>query len=166
VAPVLAVCDGTVHVTGGDRETIPLAKLFHAPDRGIRSEHDLAPAELITGVSLRPAPASGFSSIKEKQSFDWPLVMAAAALEMDGDRIRSARICAGAVAPVPWPLPRVEEALRGVRVTDEAALGAACAVASERGRPLSDNAYKLRLLPVAVRRAVLKAAGRSMEATR
>ena len=61
-------------------------------------------------------------------------------------------------------LPRVEEALRGVRLGDDDALGAACAAASERGRPLSENAYKLQMLPVAIRRAVLMAAGRSVEA--
>ena len=36
------------------------------------------------------------------------------ALELDGDTIKSARVCAGAVAPVQWMLPKVAEALKGL----------------------------------------------------
>ena len=90
-------------------------------------------------------------------SFDWPLVMAAVALELDGSAIAAARVCAGAVAPVPWPLPAIEEALRGVSIDDDAGLRNACAAAADGAQPMSDNAYKLRLLPVAVHRAVLDA---------
>jgi len=160
LAPALFVCDAIVHVIGGKRESLPIAELYHMPDKGVRSEHNLEPGEIVTHISLVPKSASGFYSIKEKQSFDWPLAMAAAAIEMEGSTIKSARICAGAVAPTPWPLPKVEQALRGVNVDDEAALKKACEVAIEGAKPMSENAYKLKLLPVAVRRAVMRAAGR------
>ncbi len=163
LAPALWVCNGVVHVLGGERRQIPLAGLFHMPDKGIRDEHNLAPGEVVTQITCEPAAHSGFYAIKEKQSFDWPLVAAAVALQLDGARITSARVCAGAVAPVPWPLPKVEAALQGVSADDEAALKKACALATDGARPMSDNAYKLRLLPVAVRRAVLIAAGRWTE---
>lgn len=166
LAPALIVCGGTIHLTGGGRRSIPVAELYHAPDRGLRTEHDLEPEAVITHLTLEPASHSGFDAVKEKQSFDWPLVMAAVALEMSGDRIERARVCAGAVAPVPWPLPEVEAALRGVHPDDADALHRACALATRGARPLSDNAYKLRLLPVSVRRAVLRAAGRNVEASR
>jgi xanthine dehydrogenase YagS FAD-binding subunit len=87
-------------------------------------------------------------------------VAAAVALDLDGSVIRSARVCAGAVAPIPWRLATVEEALAGANLDDDGALRAACATASEGARPMSENAYKVKLLPVAVRRAVLIAAGR------
>src|SRR5204863_9869200 len=109
-------------------------------------------------------PSSGFYSIKEKQSFDWPLVMCAAALEMDGDTIKSAKICAGAIAPIPWRLPNVEKALTQVSINDSDALTKACAISIEGAKPMSGNAYKLKLLPVAVKRAVLRAAGKKVEA--
>jgi xanthine dehydrogenase YagS FAD-binding subunit len=163
LAPALLVCDAVVHVVGGKRESLPCADLFHMPDRGVRTEHNLEPGEVLTHITLKPRPKSGFYSIKEKQSFDWPVAMCAAALEMTGDIIQSARICAGAVAPTPWPLPHVEQALRGVNVTDEAAIRKACDGASNGAKPMSQNAYKLKLLPVAVRRAVLRAAGRLNE---
>lgn len=155
LAPALYVCEGSVDLIGGERTTLPITRLFHGPDRGsVLSEHNLEPGEIITGIRFRPAPTSGFYAIKEKQSFDWPLVFACVALEMDGRRIETARVCAGAVAPTPWPLPQVELALRGVNVDDEAAVTTACASAADGARPMRDNGYKTRLLTVAVRRAV------------
>ncbi len=163
LAPALMVAGGVAHLTGGDRDSIPIAKLYHTPDRGVRDEHNLKPGEVVTAITLNAAPNSGFYAIKEKQSFDWPLVMAAVALELDGTRIANARVCAGAVAPVPWMLPAVGQALRDVSIDDDAGLKAACARATQGAAPMSDNAYKLKLLPVAIRRAVLKAAGKEVE---
>ncbi|MHC4082761.1 MAG: FAD binding domain-containing protein, partial [Planctomycetota bacterium] len=99
LAPALYVLDGAVHVIGTDRDAIPIARLYHTPDRGLLDEHDLQPNEVVTHLTINPAPHSGFYAIKEKQSFDWPLVMAAVALELRGDAIAAARVCAGAVAP-------------------------------------------------------------------
>jgi xanthine dehydrogenase YagS FAD-binding subunit len=164
LAPALLVCDGVVHLLGGSkRDSIKVADLFHMPDAGVRSEHNLERTEVVTHISLTGASTSGFYAVKEKQSFDWPLVAAAVALTLDGDTIKSARVCAAAVAPVPWPLPRVEEALKGVSVGDDAGLRKACAIAADGAKPMSGNAHKVQLLPVAVRRAVLRAAGRLQE---
>jgi xanthine dehydrogenase YagS FAD-binding subunit len=163
LAPALLVCDATLHVIGGDRDTIPLADFFHTPFEGIMSENILKNGEVITHITFQPRPKSGFYAIKEKQSFDWPTVLAAAALEMNGETIRSARICAGAVSPVPKPLPEVERALKGVQVTNDKALRQACARAGRGANPLAQNEYKVAQLPVAVRRAVMRAAGRDEE---
>lgn len=156
----LMVTDGVVHVIGGEREQVSIADLFHLPNNGVTSEHNLQATEVVTQITAHASPHSGFYAVKEKQSFDWPLAAAAAALDLDGATIRSAKVCAGAVAPVPWRLSNVEEALAGVNLDDDAALRAACAKAAEGARPMSQNAYKTKLLPVAVRRAVLIAAGR------
>jgi xanthine dehydrogenase YagS FAD-binding subunit len=161
LAPALTVCNGVVHVIGGERESIPLAELFHMPDQGVRSENNLKPGEVVTHITCDFAKTSGFYAIKEKQSFDWPLAAASVVLQLDGPTIASARVCAGAVAPVPWRLPKVEEALQGVSIEDDAALRKACALSTEGAKPMTENAYKLKLLPVAVRRAVLVAAGRA-----
>lgn len=164
LAPALNVCNGTVHVTGGDRDTIDIKKLFHMPHEGLQSEHRLEQGEVITHMTFESRPTSAFYAVKHKQSFDWPLVCAAVALNLDGDVIRNAEICAGAVAPIPWRLPDVEKALNDVSVDDEQALKSACERSTRAARPMSGNAYKLRLLPVAIRRAIRKAAGREVEA--
>jgi xanthine dehydrogenase YagS FAD-binding subunit len=163
LAPAMHVCDGAVHVVGGNRQSVNVADLYHMPERGIKSEHNLESGEVVTHLTLTAAPKSGFYAIKEKQSFDWPLVFACVALEMEGGKIASARVCAGAVAPTPWPLPRVEAALKGVSAGDDDAIRKACAAAGEGATPMTDNAYKLRLLPVAIHRAVVRAAGRQLE---
>jgi xanthine dehydrogenase YagS FAD-binding subunit len=159
LAVALSVLGGRVHLVGGERESLAIADLYQLPSQGVRREHVLEPEEVVTHVSLSAAPRSAFLAIKHKQSFDWPLVCAAASLELDGGRIRTARLCAGAVAPVPWRLDAVERALVGVDPRDDAGLRAACAAAAEGARPLRDNAYKITLLPVVVRRAVRLAAG-------
>lgn len=163
LAPALWVCDATVHVVGGKQPTVPIRYLFHTPDKGIRTENVLSPGAVVTHITCKPKKASGFYAIKEKQSFDWPVVASAVALEMEGDVIRSAVVCAGAVAPIPWELRNVANALRNVDVSDAEALSKACAKASEGARPMTDNAYKVKLLPVAVKRAVLIAAGKKLE---
>ena len=159
LAIALMVCDAVIHLTGGKRDSIKIADLYHMPDKGIRDEHNLEKTEIITHISFTPAAKSGFYAVKEKQSFDWPTVAAAVSLTLDGDTISSAKVCAGAVAPVPWPLPKVEKALVGLNVQDEIELANRCASASEGAKPMSQNAYKVKLLPVAVRRAVQRAAG-------
>src|SRR5258707_2568418 len=98
LAPALMVWGGAVHVIGGDRSEIALADLFHMPDKGVTSEHNLKPGEVITHITCDTAPKSGFYAVKEKQSFDWPLVAASVALVLDGAKITAARVCAGAVA--------------------------------------------------------------------
>lgn len=163
LAPALMVTDATVHLTGGARDEIAIRDLYHMPEKGVRSEHNLEPAELVTQITFNPAPVSGFYAIKEKHSFDWPLVAACVALEMNGDIIRSARVCAAAVAPVPRMLPAVQRALVGLNVDDQTLVKKACARSVDGAEPLAQNAYKLRLLPVAVYRAILKATGRPIE---
>lgn len=163
LAPAMTICNGVVHVVGGDRSEVALKDLFHMPEDGVKSENNLKPGEIITHLTCDAAPKSGFYAIKEKQSFDWPLVAASVSLQLDGAKITSARVCAGAVAPVPWLLPGVEAALQGVSLDDDAALRAACAKAIDGAKPMTENGYKLKLLPVAVRRAVLAAAGRKTE---
>jgi xanthine dehydrogenase YagS FAD-binding subunit len=64
----------------------------------------------------------------------------------------------GQVAPVPWPSPEAEQALAGKTVTAEVAEEAGKAAVAQ-ATPLSRNAYKVTLARVAVKRAVLRAAG-------
>lgn len=163
VAPALWVLDARLHVIGGDRESVPITDLFHMPAEGLLDEHNLARGEIVTHITVSTSRFSGFYEIAERQAFDWPLVTAAASLEMEGSRIRAARICAGAVAAVPWPLPAVEKAMAGIDVDDDRELRRTCERAANNARPLSENGFKVKLLPVAVRRAVLRAAGRKVE---
>jgi len=164
LALALSVCDGAVIArrpgsSSVDR-TVSIADLYAMPDRSILSEHTLAPDELITRITWKTVGQSAHYEIREKQSFDWPLVMVAVSYGFaGGGQITGAKVCAGAVAPIPWRLPAVEKALEGLRPDDDAAIRKACALAVNGAKPMTDNAYKTRLLPVAVHRAVRLAAG-------
>ena len=161
MAPALMTMNATAHLVGGSRTEIRLTDLFYGPDRGgIRAEHTLEPGEIITHITCDAAPHSGFAAVKEKQSFDWPLAFAAASVTIKANKIAGANICAGAVAPTPWPLPKVSRALEGVAIDDIESITRACDRAIIGAEPMTDNAYKLKLLPVVVRRAVLAAASR------
>jgi xanthine dehydrogenase YagS FAD-binding subunit len=77
---------------------------------------------------------------------------------MNGNRVQAARVVLGHVAPVPWGSPEAEAALAGKAVS-EAVAQAAGEAAVGKARALSGNGYKVQLARVAVKRAVLAAAG-------
>ena len=87
-----------------------------------------------------------------------PGFAAAASLSMERGRVVDARIVMGHVAPVPWLSQEAATALIG-RAVDHSAAEAAGAAAVAEARPLSGNAYKVDLARVAVKRAILLAAG-------
>ena len=76
---------------------------------------------------------------------------------MRGSNVKSARIVLGYVAPVPWPAPEAERFLAGKPIDKETAQKAAEA-ALANAKPLSQNAYKVKLARVALTRAIMKAA--------
>ena len=77
---------------------------------------------------------------------------------MSGGKITSARIVLGHVAPTPWRSTAAEEALTGKAASEDAAKSAGDAAVSG-AKSLGRNAYKIQLARVAVKRAVLAAAG-------
>ena len=95
--------------------------------------------------------------VRQKEALDWPLAAAAVVLKLDGGSVQSARVVLGHVAPVPWPSPEAEEALKGKSVDEDLAWEAGKAALS-KATPLSKNAYKVQLARVAVKRAILRAA--------
>ena len=161
IVPTLIAYGATVRIAGpkGTRE-VPLEKYFLIPKAEGEREHDLRPNEIVSEVLL---PAAGglraaHYELRQKQVFDWPLAVAAVALNMNGSTVQSARVVMGYVAPVPWISSEAAQALAGKTISEGVAKAAADA-ALQNARPLSHNAYKVQLARVAVKRAILKAAG-------
>jgi xanthine dehydrogenase YagS FAD-binding subunit len=160
LAPLLVALGATVRLFGpkGARE-MPVERFFRVPRTSEEREHDLAPGELVTEVRVPAGSARSASyEVREKEGLDWPLAVAAVALKMNGNRVQSARVVLGHVAPVPWVSPEAEAALAGKAITESVAQAAGEAAVS-RARALSGNGYKVQLARVAVKRAVLAAAG-------
>jgi xanthine dehydrogenase YagS FAD-binding subunit len=150
----------TEHAQGGRR--IP-ARAFHTlPGDGARAQdHNVLRAgELIVAIELgRPAPRSAYLKVRERESYEYATVSAAAAVEADeGGVVRSARLALGSVAHRPWRLDAAERALVGLRLGDREALRAALAAGFADARPLAHNAYKVTLARNAALRALETAA--------
>jgi xanthine dehydrogenase YagS FAD-binding subunit len=165
LAPPLIALGATAQVVGpkGTRE-VSVEKLFQAPVKETQREHTLAPNEILVSVTIAPKAPAGARlanasyEVKQKETSDWPLVQASVAFQFDGKTARGVRVVLGHVAPTPLVSDSAAKALEGKEVT-EATAAAAGEAAAEGARPLSQNAYKVQLLKVAVKRAVLTAAG-------
>jgi xanthine dehydrogenase YagS FAD-binding subunit len=161
IVPVLVAYGASIRLVGskGPRE-LPLERFYVIPKTETEREHDLRPNEILAEVILPTANGMKVAhyEIRQKQAFDWPLALAAVALTMNGSSVQSARVVIGYVAPVPWRSAEAERALVGKSVSEDTAKAAADA-ALQNATPLSHNAYKIQLAKVAVKRAILKAAG-------
>lgn len=160
LAPVLVALGATAQVHGPNgQRTLELANFFQAPDQANEREHVLAANEMVTAVTIPGgARASASYEVRHKRSWDWPLVQAAVAFRNTNGRASNVRIVLGHVAPTPHVAPAAAQALNNQMVTEQTAAAAGRA-AAEGARPLSQNAYKVRLVEVAVKRAILLAAG-------
>jgi xanthine dehydrogenase YagS FAD-binding subunit len=160
-AVALAALDAVVVTRAGDGGRRIPAREFHTlPADGPDHDNLLRHGELIVAIEvLGPAPRSAYLKIRERESYEYATVSAAAALDLDGGVIRRARIALGSVAHRPWRLDRAEQQLAGLRL-GSAETHAVIDAAFADARPLSHNAYKIPLARNAVLR-VLETAGRA-----
>jgi xanthine dehydrogenase YagS FAD-binding subunit len=159
-APALVAMNAQFIVRkGAASRTIPAAEFFVMPDEKLSDENVLEPGEVIEEIAIPKTPeASATIELREKQSFDWPLCIASVA-KVDGQW----RVVLGAVAPKPWLSEAAGKILGGQEITEELAKQAGEA-AAQGAKPMSRNAYKVQLVKVAVKRALMKAAGMEVPA--
>ncbi|MDN3566137.1 xanthine dehydrogenase family protein subunit M [Paeniroseomonas aquatica] len=159
----LAALDAVVEIIGRDgAREVPLADFHRLPGEAPERETVLAPGDLVVAVRL-PAEAAGFAAharylkVRERTSYAFAVVSAAAALRLEDGRIAAARIALGGVALKPWRARAAEAALVG-RAPAEAACREAAALALADAAPSGDNAFKIELARRIVARALLLAA--------
>ncbi len=162
LAPTLIALGATAKVMsdGGKTRTIELSKFFNAPSGEGEREHVLAANELVTAVTIdcKAGQKSASYEVRHKQSHDWPLVQAAVSLVLEQGKAKDVKIVLGHVAPTPYLVADAAKAIEGKEIT-EATATAAGEAAAEGAKPLSQNGYKTKLVIVAVKRALLAAAG-------
>jgi xanthine dehydrogenase YagS FAD-binding subunit len=157
----LAALGATVHVAGpnGSRE-IALADFHRLPGDTPHIETNLRRDEIVVAVEL---PAERFAAnytylkIRDRLSYAFALISVAAALEMDGGRIRQARLAMGGVAHKPWRDTAAEAALVG-QVPDRAAFARAADIVLRDAKGFEHNAFKIDLARRAMVRALTQAA--------
>jgi len=144
----LAALKATVQVTGPQgKRTIAVRDLHRLPGKTPELDTNLAPNELITSIELPPSNAadhSHYTKVRDRQSYAFALVSVAAALEMDGQTIRSAQLALGGVAHKPWTSSEAENALAGATAGPDAFQHAAeLLMAGAKG--YEHNSFKIEL---------------------
>ena len=161
----LVALDAVVEIEGrtGRRE-VALEALHRLPGDTPERENVLEPGDLIVALRL-PAGASAFSAharyvkVRERTSYAFAVVSAAAALRIERGTIREARLALGGVAAKPWRCRAAEEMLAGKGATRDAFAGAATAALAD-AKPSGDNQFKIELARrILVRALTLAAAG-------
>jgi xanthine dehydrogenase YagS FAD-binding subunit len=162
----LAALEAVIQVTGpdGDR-AIPFAEFHRLPGDTPQLDTNLRRDEIVTAVDLPPkgfAEHHAYLKVRDRESYAFALVSVAAALEMDGGRIREARLALGGVAHKPWRDPEAEALLRGQPASVDTFRRAGEAVV--RGAKGSrHNTFKIELARRAVVRALRQAASGSSQ---
>ena len=161
----LTALDAVVEIEGpAGRHETTLEDFHLLPGTTPERESVLAPGELVVALRL-PGMAAQFAAharylkLRERTSYAFAVVSAAACLHMVDGVIAEARLALGSVAAKPWRARAAEAALAGSRPDREAFRRAAEAALAE-ARPSGDNAFKIELARRIVSRAlVLAAAG-------
>jgi xanthine dehydrogenase YagS FAD-binding subunit len=161
----LVALDAMVEIEGrrGRRE-VRLDDLHRLPGGAPERETALEPGDLIVAVKL-PAAARDFSrharylKVRERTSYAFAVVSAAACLTMAGSRIAKVGIGLGGIAAKPWRAREAEKLLAGAPPDAENFRRAAEAALAE-AKPSGDNQFKIELARrTLVRALTLAAAG-------
>jgi xanthine dehydrogenase YagS FAD-binding subunit len=159
----LVALGAVVEIQGkGPRREVPLEAFHRLPADDPSRESVLEPGELIVAAHL-PPEAGAFSAharylkVRERTSYAFAVVSAAAALRIENDRIVEARIALGGVALKPWRARAAEEVLAGAK-PGSAAFRRAAETALADAKPSGDNAFKIELARRIVARALALAA--------
>jgi xanthine dehydrogenase YagS FAD-binding subunit len=158
----LVALDAHVEIEGSSgRRKVAVEALHRLP--GDTPEHDsvLAPGDLIVALLL-PKEAQGFAAharylkVRERTSFAFAVVSAAAALRIEQGTIWDARLALGGVAPKPWRAVAAEKILAGA-TPGAAVFRRAAEAALADAKPSGDNGFKIELARRLIVRALTSA---------
>jgi xanthine dehydrogenase YagS FAD-binding subunit len=157
----LAALDAKVHVAGpAGARAIAFADFHRLPENAPHIDTTLAPDEIITVIELPPrsfAANHSYLKIRDRLSYAFALVSVAAALEIDGGRIKEARLALGGVAHKPWRKVDAEAALQGA-APDRTIFVKAADILLEGAKGFSHNDFKIDLARRAILRTLTQAA--------
>jgi xanthine dehydrogenase YagS FAD-binding subunit len=161
----LVAFDAVVEIEGkAGRREIPLDMFHRLPGDTPDRENVLESGEMIVAVRL-PADAARFAAharylkVRERTSYAFAVVSAAAALRIEANVIADARFALGGVALKPWRSREAERILIGAPA-ETPVFRRAAEVALAEAKPSGDNVFKIELARrVVVRAFALAAAG-------
>jgi xanthine dehydrogenase YagS FAD-binding subunit len=154
----LVALDAVVEVEGkAGRREIALEKFHRLPGDTPERETMLDAGEMIVAVRLPPTAAhfaahSRYLKVRDRTSYAFAVVSAAAALRVEHGTILEARLALGGVAAKPWRARESELILAGARAGAPLFQRAAAAALAD-AKPAADNSFKIGL----ARRIVVRA---------
>jgi xanthine dehydrogenase YagS FAD-binding subunit len=151
MAVALSALNATIILTGpaGTREVG--IETFYTP-LGTILEHN----EMVTAIHIPNLPWIGeqtFLKFTLRKPIDFAIVSAASRINLDGKVCAKAVIVLGAVAPVPLRCVEAEKFLEGKLISEEKAAQAA-QIALAGAKPLSQNAYKVKISKFLIKRVI------------
>lgn len=158
MAIALAALDATVKVQtkDGKERSINFADYHRLPENNPAKDNNLDHGELITAIEI---PKNNFASkscylkVRDRASYAFALVSVAAALEMNGNKIKNVRVAMGGVSHKPWRALEAEKFLNGKEAT-EANFKSAAEAEMKNAKPLEHNKFKVELGKRAIVRAL------------
>jgi 4-hydroxybenzoyl-CoA reductase subunit beta len=155
--PALLALGASVRIVNASGERVmPLAELYR--EDGI-SHLVIGREDIVTEVILPPADGwrSTYLKLRDRGSFDFPIVGLAAAVRVDGGIVREARLAMTAVGSRPVLVDAAAAALVGSHLEDDA-IAAAAAAAHKVARPMDNTsgtiAQRKKTVPVFATRAL------------
>lgn len=157
---VMVALDADVHLRSAAAARVVKATAFFQDFFTV----DMQPDEILTAVSFVPVKASAYVKLYQKASH-YAIVGVAAALEVSGGAIKSARLGLTGATTHAVRLPKVEQALAGLGASAEA-IGAAAAGAGADLESINSDIhasgdYRRAMIDVFVKRAVMAALART-----
>lgn len=162
----LTALDAVVEIEGPQgRREIALEALHLLPGETPERETALAADELIVAVRLPPTAAAfaghaRYLKVRERTSYAFAVVSAAAALRLEDGLVKEARLALGGVAAKPWRAREAEAVLAGGPPSAEAFAKAAEAALAD-AKPSGENGFKIEL----ARRILIRALSAALEGT-
>jgi xanthine dehydrogenase YagS FAD-binding subunit len=164
MAVAMRVLDVTIHTVSADgrERAIPIGEFYRLPGDTPQIENVLEAGELITHVTLPPAPAGRqiYRKVRDRASYAFALISVAAIVEVDAGVIVTARVAFGGVGPMPWRDEALETTLRGTSL-DESSLRAAAGEALAGAVGHGHNDFKPALARRTLGAVLVEAAGRT-----
>lgn len=158
----LAALHATVIVSNqkGERK-IPFSEFHRLPADHPEKDNTLQKGELITAITILQNNLqhhSYYLKIRDRASYAFALVSVAAALELDGGKLKDVRLAMGGVAHKPWRLIESENFLKGKEAT-QANFQQAATIAMKGAKGYGQNNFKIKLAPAAIVEALSAAVG-------
>jgi xanthine dehydrogenase YagS FAD-binding subunit len=158
----LTALNATVIVSSTKGERKILFGEFHRlPGENPERDNVLQKGELITAITIPKNDLQDHSyylKIRDRASYAFALVSVAAALEIDGGKIKDVRLAMGGVAHKPWRLIESENYLKGKEATEDN-FNHAAQIAMKGAKGYRDNKFKIKLAPAAIVESLKKAIG-------